>query len=93
MATIVDVTILGNRYKLKSSDNEAGQLEELAARLDARMQETASHLKRVNPLNVSIWQSSGRIWTGWKRSMLMSWHNAERSRQLRAENMLMSWQS
>ena len=54
MATIVDVTILGNRYKLKSSDNEAGQLEELAARLDARMQETASHLKRVNPLNVSI---------------------------------------
>ena len=34
MATIVDVTILGNRYKLKSSDNEAGQLEELAARLD-----------------------------------------------------------
>ena len=54
MATIVDVTILGNRYKLKSSDNEAGQLEELAAQLDARMQETASHLKRVNPLNVSI---------------------------------------
>ena len=54
MAAIVDVTILGNRYKLKSSDNEAGQLEELAARLDARMQETASHLKRVNPLNVSI---------------------------------------
>lgn len=54
MATIVDVTILGNRYKLKSSDNEARQLEELAARLDARMQETASHLKRVNPLNVSI---------------------------------------
>lgn len=54
MATIVDVTILGNRYKLKSSDNEARQLEELAAWLDARMQETASHLKRVNPLNVSI---------------------------------------
>lgn len=54
MATIVDVTILGNRYKLKSSDNEARQLEELAAWLDARMQETANRLKRVNPLNVSI---------------------------------------
>ena len=54
MAAIVDVTILGNRYKLKSSDNEARQLEELAALLDARMQETARHFKRVNPLNVSI---------------------------------------
>lgn len=54
MAAIVDVTILGNRYKLKSSDNEARQLEELASLLDARMQETARHFKRVNPLNVSI---------------------------------------
>lgn len=54
MAEIVVVNILGNRYKLTSNDNDAEQVRELAAQLDARLQETGKKFARVNPLNVVV---------------------------------------
>lgn len=54
MAIKAEVTILGNRYKLTSDDNGAEQLEQLAARLNARMESTAGRGRLLNPLNVSV---------------------------------------
>ncbi len=54
MATKAEVTILGNRYKLTSEDNQPGTIEKLAELLNERLERTAGRCRRFNPLNVSI---------------------------------------
>lgn len=50
----VEVSILGNRYKLTSSENSPEKLEALAAKVDLRMRETAQRFNLFNNLHASV---------------------------------------
>lgn len=50
----VEVSILGNRYKLVSSENSPEALTALAEKVDQRMRETATKLNLFNNLHASV---------------------------------------